>query len=98
MRSIRERDQHLCGQDTQPAVPSHSNSGVHGNVGRDGGPFFLLQEKNPLLKQRFIAELRNALNSIGMDPLLYAVHSFRIGAATAASQAGLPDSTIQALG
>ena len=54
--------------------------------------------KNPLLKQRFIAELRSALNAIGMDPLLYAGHSFQIGGATAASQEGLPDLTIQTLG
>ena len=66
--------------------------------GQTAGPFFLLQEKNPLLKQTFVAELRSALTAIGMDPLLYAGHSFRIGAATAASQAGLPDSTIQTLG
>ena len=66
--------------------------------GETAGSFFLLQEKNPLLKQRFIAELRSALEAIGMDPLLYAGHSFRIGAATAASQAGLPDSAIQTLG
>ena len=66
--------------------------------GQTAGPFFLLQEKNPLLKQTFIVKLRSALTAIGMDPLLYAGHSFRIGAATAASQAGLPDSTIQTLG
>ena len=36
---------------------------------------------------RFIAKLRSALNAIGMDPLLYAGHSFQKGAATAASQA-----------
>ena len=49
MRSIWERDQSYCGKVRQPAMPSHSNSGVHGNAGLDG-PFFLLQE--PLAKAK----------------------------------------------
>lgn len=66
--------------------------------GSSPGPFFLDQNKRPLAKPRFIAELKKALSAAGLDQASFAGHSFRIGAATAASQAGLADSTIQTLG
>ena len=56
------------------------------------GPFFLDIEKKPLSKPRFIREQREALVEAGVNQSSLAVHSFQIGAATAASQAGLPDS------
>ena len=66
--------------------------------GSSPGTFFLDHERRPLSKQRFIRELREALMAMGVDQSSFAGHSFRIGAATAASQAGLSDSTIQTLG
>ena len=42
----------------------------------------------------FIAKLREAFRLLGYDPTLYAGHSFRIGAATAAAVAGILNSTI----
>ena len=62
------------------------------------GPFFLLQNGTPLIKARFISGVRQALIQAGIPYQNYSGHSFRIGAATAASQASLSDSTIQALG
>ena len=59
----------------------------------DGRPILPPAREEPLGEAN-IAELRSALTAIGMDPLLYEGHSFHIGAATVASQAGLPDSTI----
>ena len=44
------------------------------------------------------ATLRNLLLRGGYDTSRYNTHSLRIGAATAAAQAGLPTSTIQRLG
>ena len=62
------------------------------------GPFFMLAEGSPLTKPTFVAAVRQALRELGLDESLYAGHSFRIGAATAAAQLGFRDSFIQALG
>ena len=66
--------------------------------GTNQAPFFLDREKKPLTKPQFLVELKKAFTAVGLHQELFAGHSFRIGAATAASQAGIPDSTIQTLG
>ena len=62
------------------------------------GPFFRLQDGSALTKARFVEAVRRALLESGIAPEGYSGHSFRIGAATAAAQAGVQDSAIQALG
>lgn len=62
------------------------------------GVFFLTQEQKLLNKSQFVAEMKKALTACGINQAAYSGHSFWIGAATAAAQAGLPDSTIQMLG
>ena len=42
--------------------------------------------------------MRRALTKVGINPDLYACHSFRIGAATVAHMKGIEDSTIMTLG
>ena len=59
------------------------------------GPFFQLGSGRTQTK---LSELRWALLACGIDQAAYSGHSFRIGAATAAAEAGLQDSTIQMLG
>ena len=66
--------------------------------GHNPGPFFLTRQGKPLTKPRFIVEVRRGLAKAGLDQATFAGHSFRIGAATAAAQAGVPDSAIQVLG
>ena len=61
------------------------------------GPFFLLHDGTPLTKSRFITGVHQALIQASIPYQTYSGHSL-IGAATVVSQAGLPDSTIQALG
>ena len=45
-----------------------------------------------------MAHLRTALAQVGIDASQYSGHSFHIGAATSAAQAGYSDSFIQSLG
>jgi integrase len=66
--------------------------------GPSPGPFFKRFDGSPLTKAFFVVRVRRALQEQSIDPQRYAGHSFRIGAATAAAQAGLEDSVIQALG
>ena len=62
------------------------------------GPFFRDDRGRPLTKATFVHGIRQALSQLGFPAEQFAGHSFRIGAATAAAQAGLEDSVIQALG
>ena len=66
--------------------------------GTNEGPFFRLSNGNPLTKHVFITRVRQALDALGLPQQLFAGHSFRVGAATAAAKAGIEDSTIQMLG
>ena len=62
------------------------------------GPLFLHADGAPLTRPELISAVHLALTTTGMDLSRYTGHSFRIGAATSAALAGLPDSLIQALG
>eukprot|EP00741_Cyanophora_paradoxa_P007433 tig00001128_g7190.t3 len=64
----------------------------------DAYVFAHADSSQPLTRSELHAALRNWLRALGYaaDPLL--PHSFRIGAATAAFEAGLPDYAIQLLG
>ena len=60
--------------------------------GRTPGPLFQLGRRT------FATNVQQALTSSGLDGRQFNSHSFRIGAATTASAAGLEDSTIKHLG
>ena len=62
------------------------------------GPLFRFKDGRLLTRERFVSRVRDALSAAGIDESLFAGHSFRIGAATTAAQAGIPDATIQLLG
>ena len=62
------------------------------------GPLFIFENGTPLSKTLLIRYLRDALQKAGVSTDNYTGHSFRIGAASAAAQAGLSDSLIQSLG
>ena len=66
--------------------------------GASPGPFFRMRDSKPLLKPKFVSEVRKTLSTLGLPACDYAGHSFRIGAATAVAAAGIEDSTIQLLG
>ena len=62
------------------------------------GPLFLLESGSPLSREALVASVCHTLSTAGLDVSGFNGHSFRIGAATTASLAGIPDSTIKALG
>ena len=62
------------------------------------GPLFLFKSRELLTPQRFTKEIRNLLSKCGQEPNEYASHSFRIGAATAAANANLPEWIIETMG
>ena len=65
--------------------------------GRDG-PLFYFANGDYLTKENFIKLVREAHNTLGYVSSSFAGHSFRIGAATTAAEAGIDEATIKALG
>ena len=62
------------------------------------GPLLVFGDGRCLTRPRFVAALRSALATAGIDAQLYSGHSFCIGAATTAAIRGIPDSLIKTLG
>ena len=59
---------------------------------------FHFQDGTPMSRTRLCQEPRQALTAAGIDTAGYSGHSFHIGVATTATQAGFSNSLIQALG
>ena len=79
-------------------MPSSGGFGVYAEQGRVAGPFFIFPDGAPLTKTKFVDLMRWAIEDLGLPLDHFAVHSFQIGAAMTAAQAGLEDSQIMTLG
>ena len=66
--------------------------------GNNPGPLFAFRDGRPLNQSTFSTLFKRSLSSLGLDPILYLPHSFRIGACTHAASKGLPPAEIQYLG
>ena len=62
------------------------------------GPLFKFSDGRLLTRTRFALAIRTALQKVGIAPLKYNTHSFRIGAATTPAAKGIEDSVIKTLG
>ena len=62
------------------------------------GPLFIFSDGSPLSRSSLISCLKQALSTAGVDDSGFSGHSFRIGAATIAAEAGFSDSFIRLLG
>ena len=61
-------------------------------------PLFTTIGGSPLTRAFFIDKLMNLLSRLGYNPSFYSGHSFRVGAATSAAEANIPDHMIRTLG
>jgi hypothetical protein len=61
-------------------------------------PFFMLPSLQPLTRQQFIFYFDNLLQILNLPVSAIRPHSFRIGAATSAAAAGVPDHLLKTLG
>ena len=59
--------------------------------GSTEGPLFITEEGSPLTKHHISTELSSILHAAGLETTHYDTHSFCIGAATSAKQAGISD-------
>ena len=62
------------------------------------GPLFFRKGGQPLTKDSFLWDIRAVLEAAMLNPKEFAGHSFRIGVATSAAIAGVPDHLIKVLG
>ena len=69
-------------------------------VRRSGTPglLFAMEDGQYLTRELFRAQLNTILREAGLNAKDYNTHSFRIGAATSAREAGISDASIQMLG
>ena len=66
--------------------------------GTNPGPVFILRNGRMLTRDLFGSELDKILGKLDIQIHHYNTHSFRIGAATSAKQAGIADVHIKTLG
>ena len=66
--------------------------------GASPGPLFMFEDGSFLTRPRFATMISKTLRQAGIDDKQYATHSFRIGAATTAKEAGISDVHIKMLG
>ncbi|XP_040271178.1 uncharacterized protein LOC120986584 isoform X1 [Bufo bufo] len=63
-----------------------------------GHNFLAHADGSPLTKFQFTSVFKSCLELSGMNPREFGTHSFRIGAATEAAKAGLPESEVMRIG
>ena len=62
------------------------------------GHLFVWEDGRPLTRSAFVTRLRRGLQAAGLEMSRFSGHSLRIGAATSAAAAGVPDHLIKMLG
>ena len=62
------------------------------------GHLFLWEDGRPFTRSAFVTCLRKGLQTAGLEMSWFSGHSLRIGAATSAAAAGVPDHLIKMLG
>lgn len=89
---------HLEGKPTAAHCPIMTMTNYISVRGKKAGPLFALRNGMPVPRSTFNTVLKQCLNFCGLDTSRYKGHSFRIGAATAAMNAGFSDAQIRHFG
>lgn len=83
----------------RPTCPIDALKRLFNELPRDGNePLFEQPDGKALSHPFFVGAIRKTLSKAGINPHLYAGHSFRRGASSAAAAAGYSDYEIQLLG
>ena len=83
---------------SNPFLPGTSSLRYLSHRGNSPGPLFILGDGSPVSRAAFTEKLSIAIKYCGLDPSRYKGHSFCIGAASHAADAGMSDAQIRALG
>ena len=79
-------------------LPDHRDPPFLAVRGNQPRPLFILKDSRMLTRQLFSKSLDNILDKLHLNYDQYNTHSFRIGAATSAKEAGIDDLSIKMLG
>ena len=79
-------------------MSNSGNSALPNNKGAQPGPLFVFSDGSYLQRQQFASMITSTLLRAGINDKQYNTHSFRIGAATTAKEAGISDVHIKILG
>ena len=93
-RQVNRRDYQ---QDVRRTLASPSPDGISCSPKDRPGALFQFHDGQALKKPRFTKEIRNAIDTLGLNGREYAGHSFRIGATTTAAECGIEDSVISSV-
>ena len=69
-----------------------------GKRGGSPGPMFINANMTSMQRRQFVSKVQEALTLAGVSGANFNSHSFRVGAATSASQAGILETTVKILG
>jgi len=88
----------FLGKTSSPICPVEALLPYIAVRGGKPGPLFILEDGRMLTRQLFSTLLDDILEELHLDRGQFNTHSFRIGAATSAKEAGITDSHIKMLG
>lgn len=88
---------YLC-RTKKPLCPVSALLDYLATRGFKSGPLFVRKNGKPLTRKFLFTQVQAALEPFGLPASQFNGHSFRIGAATTAAQAGIPDTQIKMLG
>ncbi len=88
----------ILGSNGAGICPIHALLEYLNKRGGAPGPLFINEDHSPLCRRKFVSCIQHTLTTASLQGAVFTGHSFRIRAATLASQAGVPETIIKVLG